>query len=50
MDFSIRGFVDEPQFKSFSIKRIFKNRYNMYVLPIVNWFDRLIMKFRLRNS
>lgn len=49
LDFSIRGFIDEPKPQSFSLKRIIRNRYNMYVTPFVNWIDRILIWIKLHN-
>lgn len=48
LDFSIRGFVDEPKEKRKTLKTIFYNRYNMYLMSILNWID--LMKIRLKNN
>lgn len=45
LNFSIRGFVGEPQKKRKTLMTIFNNRYNMYLVPILNWID--LMKNRL---
>ena len=50
LDFSVRGFIDEPQPKFFSLKKIIRNRYNMYIIPIFNWLDRMVMWMKLHNK
>lgn len=46
MDFSKRGFVDEPLARKRTLKSVAKNRYNMYMMPVINWVWMLKMKLR----
>lgn len=46
MDFSKRGFVDEPFERKRTLRSVAKNRYNMYIMPVINWGGMLKMRLR----